>query len=63
MIIAVGTTVAGAKLGELGLQNLCVVYHPGAIRSKEDKMKRLRILRKKAVELGLGDVIPGALTP
>jgi len=62
LIVGVGTSVAGRKLGELGLSNLCVAYHPGAQKSKEQKVAKLKILRMKAEELQLRAILPGCFS-
>lgn len=62
LILAVGTSVAGKKLRELGFEeNLCEVYHPGARKTKEKKRDRLNALCEKAKELNLTVTLPGRM--
>jgi len=62
LILAVGTSVAGKKLRELGFgENLCEVYHPGARKTKEKKRDRLKALCEKAKQLNLTATLPGCM--
>jgi hypothetical protein len=62
LIIAVGTSVAGRKLVELGLhEKLCVVYHPGAQLPKQQKQEKLNALCKRVRDLGLTDALPACV--
>jgi hypothetical protein len=59
LIIAVGTSVAGRRLEELGLhEKLYVVYHPGAQLPKQQKQEKLNALCKRVRKLDLTDVLP-----
>jgi len=64
LIIAVGKSVAGRRLEELGLhEKLCVVYHPGARRTitKQQKQEKLNALCKRVRKLGLTDALPACV--